>query len=259
MQLEGMVAIVTGGTRGIGEGIVRAFLAEGASVAFNGRNSERGQEVIDQLSDPEHTLFVTGDATKRADVERLIDTAVERFGHVDVLVNNAGGADNHAPVADLTDEAMALALDWNVWSTFYGMRYVLKNYMIPQRSGRIINISSVEGKEGKAGISTYVTAKHAVHGLTKSCAKEVGTMGITVNAICPGMIETHSVMTQGRSAAEAAGMTYEAFTDMFTAETAIKRFNTVEEVAAMAILLASPHGSGITGATLSVDGGTASY
>lgn len=259
MQLEGIVAIVTGGTRGIGEGIVEAYLREGARVAFSGRSADRGQEFSDQLALPDHALFVAGDATRRADVETLIDTAAERFGHVDVLVNNAGGADNHAPVADLTDDAMELALKWNLWSTFYGMRHVLKNYLIPQGSGRIINISSVEGKEGKAGIATYVTAKHAVHGLTKSCAQEVGTMGITVNAICPGMIETHSVMTQGRSAAEAAGMSYEAFTEMFTSSAAIKRFNTVEEVAAMAVLLASPGGSGITGAMLSVDGGTASY
>ena len=259
MQLEGTVAIVTGGTRGIGQGIVEAYLREGASVAFNGRSPERGQEVLDLLGQPDRTLFIAGDATKRADIEALIDATAERFGRVDVLVNNAGGADHHAPVADLTDEAMALALDWNLWSTFYGMRHVLKNYMIPQQSGRIINMSSVEGKEGKPGISTYVTAKHAVHGLTKSAAQEVGTMGITVNALCPGMIETHSVMTQGRSAADAAGMSYEDFTGLFTSESAIKRFLTVEEVAAMAVLLASPGGSGITGAMLSIDGGTASY
>ncbi len=258
MQLQGTVTAVTGGTRGIGLGIVEAYLREGAMVAINGRSADRGKEVLAELGNDDRVMFLAGDVTKRADVEAFIDQTVERFGRIDVLVNNAGGADNHAPVAELTDEAMALALDWNLWSTFYGMRRAL-HYMLPQHSGRIINMSSVEGKEGKPGISTYVTAKHAIHGLTKSCAQEVGTEGITVNALCPGMIETHSVMTQGRSAAEAAGMSYEDFTGLFTAESAIKRFLTVEEVAAMAVLLASPAGSGITGAMISIDGGTASY
>lgn len=259
MQLDGSVAVITGGTKGIGRGIAEAFLREGASVALNGRSPESGELALAELGQPDRTLFLAGDATDRADVEALIDGAAARFGRVDILVNNAGGADNHAPVADLTDEAMDLALRWNLWSTFYGMRHALKTYMIPQGYGRIINISSVEGKEGKPGIATYVTAKHAVHGLTKSAAQEVGTLGITVNAICPGMIETESVRTQGRSAATAAGLSYETFTKQFTDESAVKRFLTVEEVAAMALLLASPAGSGITGAMLSVDGGTASY
>jgi 3-hydroxybutyrate dehydrogenase/3-oxoacyl-[acyl-carrier protein] reductase len=259
MQLNGFVAVITGGTRGIGKGIAETFLRQGASVAINGRSPEAGEQALAELGEPERTSFMVGDATERADIEALIDGAAARFGRVDVLVNNAGGADNHAPVADLTDEAMDLALRWNLWSTFYGMRHALKNYMIPQGYGRIINISSVEGKEGRPGIASYVTAKHAVHGLTKSAAQEVGTMGITVNAICPGMIETHSVKTQGQSAAAAAGMSYEAFTAQFTEASAVKRFLTVDEVAAMALLLASPAGSGITGAMLSVDGGTASY
>jgi 3-hydroxybutyrate dehydrogenase len=259
MQLNGSVAVVTGGSRGIGRGIVEAYLGEGASVAFNGRSEASGAEAIKELGQPERTLFMAGDATERTDIEALIDQAAERFGRVDVLVNNAGGADHHAPVADLTDEAMELALKWNLWSTFYGMRYALKKYMIPQQYGRIINISSVEGKEGRPGIGTYVTAKHAIHGLTKTAAQEVGTLGITVNAICPGMIETDSVKTQGRSAADAAGLSYEDFTSQFTADSAIKRFLTVDEVSSLAVLLASRASSGITGAMMSVDGGTASY
>ena len=113
------------------------------------------------------------------------------------------------------------------------------HYMIPQQWGRIINISSVEGKHGKPGVSTYVTAKHAINGLTKSCAQEVGPLGITVNALCPGAIETDVMMAEGPGAAEAMGLTYQGLLDWFAEESAIKRLNTVEEVAEVAVLLAS--------------------
>jgi 3-hydroxybutyrate dehydrogenase len=258
MELEGTVAAVTGGTRGIGLAIAEAYLREGASVCINGRSAERGAEIAAQLGSPDRVEFVAADVTDRDDVERFVDRTVERFGRLDVLVNNAGGADDHAPVAELTDEALEMALKWNVWSTFWGMRRALK-HMIPQGSGRIINMSSVEGKHGKPGIATYVTAKHAVHGLTKSCAAEVGPAGITVNALCPGMIETYSVQTQGQSAAAAAGMSYEDFLGIFSAETALKRLNTVEEVAAVAVFLASAAGAGTNGSMISIDGGTAAY
>ena len=259
--LAGTVSAVTGGTRGIGLAIAEAYLAEGASVCLNGRSAERGAEVAAALGGAgraDRVHFLAGDVTVRDDVEAFVDGTVERFGRIDVLVNNAGGADDHAPVAQLTDEAMQMALTWNLWSTFWGVRRALR-HMLPQGSGRIINMSSVEGKHGKPGIATYVTAKHAVHGLTKSCAAEVGAAGITVNALCPGMIETHSVQTQGPSAAAAAGMTYDDLLGLFAGETALKRLNTVEEVAAVAVFLAGPAGAATNGSMISVDGGTAAY
>src|SRR5262249_40560382 len=128
-----------------------------------------------------------------------------------------------------------------------------------QQSGRIINISSVEGKHGKPGIAGYVTSKHAINGLTKSAALEVGTQGITVNALCPGAIETDVMMAEGPGAAAAMGITYEELLDWFANEAAIKRLNTVEEVAAVAVLVASDLGGGITGSMISIDGGTAAY
>jgi 3-hydroxybutyrate dehydrogenase len=173
-------------------------------------------------------------------------------------VSNAGGAENHAPVADLTDEAMQDALVWNFWHTFWTMRRALK-YMIPQASGRILTMSSVEGKAGKPGISTYVASKHAINGLTKSAAKEVGTLGITVNALCPGAIETDVMAAQGPSAATAMGITYEQLLAAFANEAAIKRLNEVEDVANVAVLLASDAGAGITGSMISIDGGTSPY
>ena len=202
--------------------------------------------------------YIAADVKTRDGVESIVDGTVKRFGRIDILVNNAGGATNHAPVAQLTDDAFGDALTWNLWSTFWGMRRAL-NYMIPQQWGRILNISSLEGKHGKPGVSTYVTAKHAINGLTKSCAQEVGTLGITVNALCPGAIETDVMMAEGPSAAAAMGLTYQGLLDWFAEEAAIKRLNTCEEVAEVAVLVASDIGAGITGSMISIDGGTAAY
>jgi NAD(P)-dependent dehydrogenase (short-subunit alcohol dehydrogenase family) len=257
-ELTGRVAAITGGTRGIGRAIGEAFLAEGCKVVLNGTNAEKGAQALSEIGRPDDVLFVKGDAKVREDCERVVDQAVEHFGRIDIMVNNAGGATNHAPVADLTDEALDDALKWNLWSTFWCSRKAV-NYMIPQGWGRIINISSVEGKCGKPGLSIYVIAKHAINGLTKSMAQEVGTLGITVNSLCPGVIETDIVKAQGPQAAEAMGITYEQLIEYFVEESSTKKVMEVEDVAAVAMLLASEAGAGITGSLISIDGGTAPY
>jgi NAD(P)-dependent dehydrogenase (short-subunit alcohol dehydrogenase family) len=122
-----------------------------------------------------------------------------------------------------------------------------------------MSVSSVEGKVGKPGIATYVASKHAINGLTKSAAREVGTLGITVNALCPGAIETDVMMAEGPGAAESMGLTYQGLLDMFAQESAIKRLNEAEDVAMVAVLLASDAGAGITGSMISIDGGTSPY
>ena len=257
-DLTGRVAVITGGSRGIGRAIAEAFLAERAQVVITGTNPEKGKQALHEINRFDDCHFVQADAKVRDDCERAIDEAVAHFGKVDILVNNAGGASNHAPVADLTDEAFDDALKWNLWSTFWCSRRVVKP-MIERGWGRIINMSSVEGKVGKPGISTYVTAKHAINGLTKAMSKELGTTGVTVNALCPGIIETDIVKAEGPGAAEAMGLTYEQLIDVFAQESATKRIMEVEDVAAVAVLLASDIGSGITGSLISIDGGTSPY
>jgi 3-hydroxybutyrate dehydrogenase len=257
-ELDGRVAAVTGGTRGIGRAIAEAFLAEGAKVVITGTSPDKGAQALEEIGRPDDVLFVQADAKQRADCERVIDTTIEHFGKIDILVNNAGGASNHAMVADLTDEALDDALKWNLWSTFWSSRRAVKP-MLEQGWGRIINISSVEGKVGKPGVAIYVTAKHAVNGLTKSMAQEVGPMGVTVNALCPGAIETDIMMNEGPAAAEAMGLTYQGLLEWFAEESAIKRLMTVEDVANLSVLLASEAGGGITGSLISVDGGSAPY
>ncbi len=258
MQLQDKVAVITGGTAGIGRGIAEGFLREGAKVVLNGRSREKGDKVLAELGAGDRAVFCQGDVMVQADIESLVDYAVEHFGRIDIMVNNAGGTGNAQPVALMSDEEWALNMKWNVDSTFFGTRRALQ-HMLPNKSGRIINMSSVEGKHGKAVLSGYVTAKHAINGFTKCVAKEVGTEGITVNALCPGLIITDIVRENGPRTAEAMGVTFDEMVDLFAQESAIKRPNTVEEVAAMAVLLASDIGAGITGALLSIDGGTAAY
>lgn len=257
MQLDGKVAAITGGTAGIGRAIAEAFLAEGAQVVVSGRNADRGKQVAGELGD-DRALFHQGDATTKEGVESTVEAAVERFGQIDIMVNNAGGAERLAPLVDLYDEDWDLVMKWNLYSTFWGTRAALR-HMLPRSYGRIINISSVEGKHGKPAIPAYVTCKHALIGLTKAIAKENGTTGITCNAICPGLVWTDVLVATGPDSAREMGLTFEQMVDQFAQETALKRISTIEEVAAVAVLLASDVAAGITGSAYNVDGGTAAY
>ena len=259
MKLAGKVAAVTGGSRSIGRALVEAFLAEGAMVAFNGRDAAKGAQALQELAAGERVLFIAGDARSSADVKALTDAAVARWGRLDVMVNNAGGITAPAPVAQLDDDAWANDLQWNLSSVFYGCKHAFA-HMLKQGSGAVINISSVEGKTGAAGMAGYVAAKHGVHGLTKSAAAEVGRAGITVNAICPGLILTDAVLQGGPGTAAAMGMTYDEMVEnVFKSKTLTGELNTVEQVAAVAVLLASDAGRGITGSFFNVDGGQAPY
>jgi NAD(P)-dependent dehydrogenase (short-subunit alcohol dehydrogenase family) len=257
--LDKRVAVITGGTRGIGRGIAEAFAAAGAAVVLSGKSRDKGQQALDEMGIGDRAMFVPCDVRRQEDVNNLVDQAAQRYGSVDIMVNNAGGSDRFALVHEMTDEAWLNALDFNLNAVFWGTRRALR-YMLERGWGRIINISSVEGKQGnKPAVSHYITNKHAINGLTKAVAFEYGTKGITCNAICPGAIETDTMRELGPQAAASAGITYQQFLENYAAESAIKRLNTVEEVAAMATLLASELGAGITGALINVDGGTSQW
>jgi 3-hydroxybutyrate dehydrogenase/3-oxoacyl-[acyl-carrier protein] reductase len=257
-KLDGRVAAITSGSTGIGRGIAEAFLAEGAKVVINGRDAAKGERALKEIGAGERGHFVKGDVTVREDVDKVVDGTVEKFGRIDILVNNAGGLIKTAPVADLADEDWDYAVRWNLYSAFWASRRALR-YMVPAKFGRIINISSVEGKHGKPGIPAYVVCKHAMNGLTKAIAKETGTSGVTCNAICPGLVWTDVLVQTGPDSAAAMGITFDEMVDQFAQETALKRITTVEEVAAVAVLLASDAGAGITGSMYNVDGGTSAY
>jgi len=257
MKLEGRVAAITGGTRGIGRGIAEAFIAEGASIVLNGRSEDKGRAALAEIGAGDAAHFIAGDVRNQADVEAFVDGTIARYGRIDILVNNAGGSSGFAPVSELSDAAWNEALNWMLNATFWATRRALPD-MLSRGWGRVINISSVEGKLiNKATVGHYIVNKHAINAFTKVVAFENGPMGITSNAILPGAVETDLMTVTGADAAKSLGMTYDEYIDSYAQESAIKRINTVEEIAAVALLLASDVGGGITGALMEVDGGTA--
>lgn len=258
-SLDGKVAVITAGSTGIGFGIAKAFVDEGATVVLGNRSAEKGQHALDRLNAGDRAAFIATDALDRSSVDNLVDSAAAKFGTVDIMVNCAGGSDGWALVGDLSDEAWDKGLAWNASSAFWGTRAALK-YMLPQGYGRIINIASIEGKiASKVAVSHYIAGKHAMIGLTKATAVEYGTSGVTCNAICPGPIETELMQDAGAQVAEASGITYEQFLQEFANDCLTKELQTVEQVAGMAVLLAGPLGNGMTGGTYNVDGGSAPF
>ncbi|MEL6890105.1 MAG: SDR family NAD(P)-dependent oxidoreductase [Actinomycetota bacterium] len=258
-KLDEKVACITGGTRSIGRAMAEAFVGEGAKVVVNGRSEEKGRQAVAEMNAGDAVDFYGGDASKQETVEGLIEFTIERYGQLDICCLNSGGVQNTAPVMAMTDEEWQLEVDWNLNHVFWGMRAALQ-HMVPRESGRIMVTSSVEGKLGKPGIPGYAATKHAVNGLVKAAAQETGTLGITVNAILPGLIETDIVRETGPDSAVAMGLDgYDALIELFSQESAIKRPNTVEEVAAVALFLASDAAKNMTGNMFPVDGGTMPY
>ena len=149
-ELEGRVACVTGGTRGVGRAAAEAFLREGAHVVINGRDAAKGASAVEEMGGGANVHYVGGDMSRREDCDALIQATVDHFGRIDILHANAGGAVSPGPIAEMSDDAMADTMTWNFWHTFWTMRAAL-GHMIPQGSGRIIATSSVEGKARNSG------------------------------------------------------------------------------------------------------------
>ncbi len=258
MELEGKVAAICGGTSGVGLAMAKMLGAGGASMVLNGRKPDKGAAALAELDLGDRAHYMQGDGSVKDDCEGLIAETVDRYGKIDILINCAGGSADNAPVAELTDEAMDFGMKVNYWSAFWLSRAALQ-HMIPAGYGRIVYISSVEGKVGKPGLVGYVVPKHALNALTKTLAKEVGTLGITVNALCAGAMDTPMMQADGPAAAESMGMTYEELLGVFAQDSATKQLVTVEDCAMVAELLVSDAGAGITGSMISIDGGTAPY
>ena len=259
MELDGKVAVVTAGSRSIGRAIAERLLEGGASVVISGKDAEKGAAALKEMDAGERAAFCSADARSQEETQALIDFALDRHGQVDILVNNAGGSSGFAPLHELSDDAWREANDWILNSAFWATRAVLPS-MIDRGWGRIVNISSVEAKHVLHSLAGhYATFKHALLGLTRAVAVEYGRAGITCNAICPGVVETDLTKTVGAQAADAAGISYDAFLQGYADETLTKRINTVDEVAAVAWLLVSDAGAGITGTSINVDGGTSPH
>lgn len=251
-MLDGKTALITGGGRGIGKAIALAFAREGARVALAARTREQLEETSGEIG--ANAIALVCDVSDPESVSRMFDAMRERFGDADILVNNAGIAES-ATLVNTTNELWHRHLAINLSGTFYCTRAALPA-MLKKGWGRVINIASIAGKTGAPYVSAYTASKHGVLGLTRSVALEVATTGITVNAICPGYVETEMVTRGIETITSRTGRTAEEALDALKKMSPQNRLVTPEEVAAVALLLASDEGRGITGQGINVDGGT---
>ncbi len=257
MNHKNRTVLVTGSTSGIGLGIARAFANEGANIVLNGFGDAAGIEKIRADLAAEFSVTVVysaADMSRPHDITAMVEDAVKQFGGVDILVNNAG-IQHVAPVDEFPADKWDAIIAINLSSVFHTTRAVLP-LMKQKKWGRIINIASAHGLVASPYKSAYVAAKHGVVGFTKSCALEVAEAGITVNTICPGYVLTPLVEKQIDDQAKVHGIPREnVVRDIMLAPQAIKRFAEIDDVASLALYLASDAARGITGASMSIDGG----
>lgn len=243
MLLKDKVALVTGATRGIGRGVALALAAQGAHLVVVGTNAAKAAEVAAELGQGgTQALGIGADISLAADVDRLVEAARERFGRIDILVNNAG-VTRDGLMLRMKEDDWDTVLDVNLKGAFLCTRAVAR-LMTKQRSGRIINISSVVGQMGNPGQANYCASKAGLHGLTRSNARELAKRQITVNAVAPGFIETD--MT--------GSLTEQQRTELMT-RIPLERLGHVDDIAATVVFLASDQAGYITGQVIGVNGG----
>jgi 3-hydroxybutyrate dehydrogenase len=256
-QLKGKVAVVTGSTSGIGQGIAEAFAREGASVMLNGFGDKAGIESLRAKLEKESgakALHDAADMSKPAEIAAMIQRAARELGGVHILVNNAG-IQHVAPVDEFPPEKWDAIIAINLTSAFHTTRHALP-LMKKAGWGRIINIASAHGLVASPYKSAYVAAKHGIVGLTKSVALEVAQSAIRCNSICPGFVLTPLVERQIEDRARENNISRErAIKDIILAPQPTQQFVKIEEIAAMAVYLASPAADQINGAQFSIDGG----
>jgi NAD(P)-dependent dehydrogenase (short-subunit alcohol dehydrogenase family) len=240
------VVLITGALTGIGRAAAVAFAQEGAKVVAAGRRDDLGTELVEELrSFDAEAEFINADVRKEDDVRRLVDQTVQRFGRLDVGVNNAGTEGEVGPIRDQTAETYALTFDTNVLGVLLSMKHQVR-VMQGQGSGNIVNISSTYGHQGAAGASVYVGSKHAVEGITKSVALEIAATGIRVNCVAPGPTDT-GMLTRFTGTPENKAA--------LVSRVPLDRLGLSEELADAIVFIASDKASFITGHVLNVDGG----
>jgi len=240
------VVLITGALTGIGRATAIAFAKEGARLVIAGRRDDAGKALVAELRElGAEAEFVRADVRHEDDMRILVDRAVDRFGRLDVAVNNAGTEGTPGPILEQSAETYAATFDTNVLGTLLSMKHELR-VMQPQGSGVIVNISSTMGSKAAPNASLYTGSKHAVEGMTKSAALEAAAYGVRVNAVAPGPVETGMLNRFAGTAERKAGM---------LSNLPLKRAGTPEEIAQAIVFVASEKASFITGQIIGVDGG----
>jgi len=244
INLKGKTAIVTGSTRGIGRHIAEKLASCGASLVITGTRQETCDNVAAEIKQTHgvDTLAVQTDVANLESIQNLIAKTLDAFGRVDILVNNAGITRDNL-LLRMKPEDFDDVIDTNLNSVFYTTKTVLKT-MLKQKQGRIINVTSVVGIMGNPGQANYAASKAGVIGFTKSIAKEIGSKGITVNAVAPGFIETDMIKSLP-----------EDYINNIIQTIPLRRLGTTEDVSSLVTFLASDNASYITGQAITVDGG----
>jgi NAD(P)-dependent dehydrogenase (short-subunit alcohol dehydrogenase family) len=240
------VVLITGALTGIGRATALAFARSGAQLVVSGRHDEAGQTLAAELRDTGAAAeFVRADVREDEDVRNLVDRAVQRFGRLDVAVNNAGTEGQPGPLTEQTADGYRAVFDTNVLGTMLSLKHELR-VMRPQRSGSVVNLSSIVGHKALPGAPLYVASKHAVEGLTKAAALEAAEFGVRVTAVAPGPIETGMLDRFAGNDDAKAGL---------LGIVPLKRAGTPDEIARVIMFAASDQASYMTGCVLAVDGG----
>jgi 3-oxoacyl-[acyl-carrier protein] reductase len=252
MLLKDRVAIVTGGTKGIGKGISLRFAREGCDVVVNARHIEDARKVAAEIKAlGRRSLAIAADVSKSAEVNDMVARTIKEFGKIDILVNNAGGVSGDSKIEDTTDEAWERVIGVNLTGQFLCCRAVVP-HMKKKKYGKIINVASMGAINPPAPIVHYHSAKGGVLGLTTDLAFELAPYNITVNAILPGPIRTEFFTEMLKKMSEAEG---KAFFKMLENKVPMHRMGEPEEIAGVALFLASELSSYVTGQAINAGGG----
>jgi 3-hydroxybutyrate dehydrogenase len=255
-RFVGRVAVVTGASRGIGRAIAEAYLEEGAKVALCARSLAELETLANSWNEKDRrAIALPCDVTSKDEVARALEEVDKTWGKLHILVNNAGisGRTPLSPPADDGDEVWDRILATNLKGSYLMARHALP--LMSSGSGRIVNMSSVLGRFGVPGYAAYCTAKHGIIGFTRALALELAPRGITVNALCPGWVDTDMADQGIRETAVVLGLSPEAFREQAIAGVPLKRFLDPAEIAKLVLYLTSDDASGITGQAYNICGG----
>ena len=256
LQLKDKVVMITGSTGGVGEALTRAFAAEGCKLAISSTKQEKLDKMLPSIDiAPENLLTFVVDVTDEEQIKNMVEKTIEHFGPLDVQVNNAGYEGLSLPVDQQTMDNMMKVYNVNVFGPLFGMKYALA-HMKEKKSGAIVNITSQGSVTASGTMSAYVSSKHAALGIAKCAALEVAELGIHINCIGPGPIDT-PMMTKLEHQALGENVSKEEAMKIFAASYPNKRYCKPEEVADLAMYLASEKSAHITGSLVTMDGGQA--